>query len=383
MVTLLFCSIDGRAQNANNGNTEQKKPFFSTLRLEARADFDARSTTTLELPLQSDIISSVAHYGFQGKYFNLHMGGNLTDKFSYYFRQRIIANEGSSRFFDNTDFLYLNYQANRNFSFRFGKDALAVGGYEYDAAPIDVFFNGYYWDNFYCFQIATSAAYTTDDGNHTVRLQLANSPYVHYGGADASLFSYNLLWNGSFGHFKTLYSASVFERAPLGLLLNEGIVAYVALGNMLTFDKFNIYVDFIGQAASPHFLYETDEDYGMCYSVISRADFKLNDSWTLFAKGAYTRNTSEDELLYFHNHGINWNELTLPDQEECYGGLGVFFRPEGYRDIRFHAFIATGMHNYAGIDYGFNDRRIQVEESFVRFNAGVSWNINFLKAFKK
>ncbi len=370
MVALLFCAIDGRAQSVSDDASEQKKPFFNTLRLEARADFDARSI--LETRPPSDVENGFLHYGYQGKYFNLHMGGNLSDKFSYYFRQRIIANEGSSRFFDNTDFLYLNYQVNKNFSLRFGKDALAVGGYEYDAAPIDVFFNGYYWDNFYCFQIATSVAYTTDDGNHTLRAQLANSPYVHYGGADASLFSYNLLWNGSFGRFKTLYSASVFERAPLGLFLIEGIAAYVALGNMLTYDNFSIYVDLIAQATSWN-------NIGESYGIVSRADFKLNDDWTLFCKGAYMRNGSEDELIFFQNTGFRWNELSLPDQTEYYGGVGVFYRPEGYRDIRFHAFLAGGRHSYRSIE----NLNSNYEDSFVRANVGMSWNINFLKAFEK
>ena len=134
-------------------------PIFTQIRLEARADFDYFHNTTDVNPTAVE-----NPYGFHGRYFNMVIGGPLGEKFSYFFRQRIIASPGSVSLFDNTDFLYINYMPSKNWMIRMGKDALAVGGFEYDAPPINVLFSTHYWDNFYCFQPALAAAYKTDDG---------------------------------------------------------------------------------------------------------------------------------------------------------------------------------------------------------------------------
>ena len=93
---------------------------FSTFRLEARADFDYFNT---------DDNNIAAHErGFTGRYFNLKFGGNISEKFSYYVCQRLVANPGSNRMFDNTDFLYLGYAPNKNWMFKAGKDLLLGNG---------------------------------------------------------------------------------------------------------------------------------------------------------------------------------------------------------------------------------------------------------------
>ena len=71
-------------------DTVKKRDFeyISKLMLEARADF------FFEQPIANSytqgIVNGENQYGFVGRYFNLHMGGNLTKNLSYYFRQRIV-----------------------------------------------------------------------------------------------------------------------------------------------------------------------------------------------------------------------------------------------------------------------------------------------------
>ena len=137
---------------------------FNKFKLEVRADGEITTT------------DSTPNLGFHGKYFNFMLGGDLGGGFSYYFKQRIVANPGTVTFFDNTDFLYLDYMPNQNWRLRFGKDAMALGGFEYDASPIDVYFPTNLWRNIYCFQLAASGAYITADGNHTFIAQVSNSP---------------------------------------------------------------------------------------------------------------------------------------------------------------------------------------------------------------
>ncbi len=341
--------------------------FITKLLIDVRADFQFQQpmTNTVSDGWQNGENS----YGFVGKYFNLQMGGNIAKNFSYYFRQRIKANPGSITFFDNTDFLYLNYAINKNWSIRVGKDALAVGGFEYDASPVDVYIPGYYWDNFYCFQIAGSVAYHTNDGKNTLMLQVANSPYVFYGSAfKSSLLSYNLYWSGNFGHFKTLYSFNMFERDK-GKFMN-----YIALGNMLQFDRVNFYVDLMHHTCNPKQLFKN-------FAVISRLDVKVADQAILFAKGGYEQNLDQDEIAHYNAEGELWDCLALPGQQYAFYGLGFEFRPKKCPDLRLHGFVA----NYSICnDYVPTLQPVDVKAEYnIIANVGATWRIDFVKYFRK
>ena len=75
---------------------------FNKFKLEVRADGEYTTTDT------------TPNLGFHGKYFNFMLGGDLGGGFSYYFKQRVVADPGTVTFFDNTDFLYLDYRPNPN-----------------------------------------------------------------------------------------------------------------------------------------------------------------------------------------------------------------------------------------------------------------------------
>lgn len=338
---------------AQNDATGIEKPLIGTLRLEARADFQYTDHTYA----LNDSTWGSSPYGFRGKYFNLHMGGHIGDKFSYYFRQRIRANAGDVRFFDNTDFLYLNYQANPNWGLRFGKDALAVGGFEYDLPPIDVMFFGYYWDNYYCFQNAASVAFTTNDGNHTFRAQVAMSPYCYTGSpyGETNMLSYNILWSGNMGHWQTLWSVSLFDGG-------NRFMQNIVLGNKLEYERFNIYLDLIYRNTGSMDL--------ACYSAIAEAQYKLCGTWTLFAKGSYVNNQQHDGS----------DCLSQPGQKEIYGGMGCYFRP--IPSVRLHAFAAYYNNTWAtSVNSGMgNDNRTARD---LGCNIGVTWNIDALKILQQ
>lgn len=345
-------------------------PLFTELAFEVRADLDYHHH--MNECSNGDLQHLDDSYGFHGRYFNIDLGGNLGKKFSYYFRQRLVANPGSVNFFDNTDFLYLDYHINDNWSIRVGKEALAVGGYEYDAPPIDVIFSTYYWDNFYCFQLAAGATYASKDGKNMLRLQVGSSPYVYYGSpfGDNSLFSYNLLWNGNFGHFHTIYSFNMFQRDKMGHFLN-----YIALGNQLKYDKWSIYLDLIHRANSTRQLMKD-------FSIVCRADYNINDSWKLFAKGSYEQNLDEEEWAYYITHDREvWDCLALPGQQYFIGGIGFEYRPKSCPDVRIHGFVA----DYCTLNKWADRMSRSVNPELYNFhhdltaNVGISWNMNFLK----
>ena len=201
---------------------QEKSGFdlINKLKLEVRAD--GEYTTT----------DSTPNLGFHGKYFNLMLGGELGGGFSYYFKQRIVANEGTVTFFDNTDFLYLDYMPSQNWRFRFGKDAMALGGFEYDASPIDVYF-------------PTRA--------------------------------------GNMGHLHTLWSTSLVEY-KWNHYLNMTM-----LGTKLVYDKWDLYLDLMHHAL-------TTRDWGKNFGVVSCANYYFTDRFNIFVKGMYEQNKSSVHL---------------------------------------------------------------------------------------
>lgn len=354
------------------------KHKFTTFHLEARAalEYDYDRTMWSNTPTGYQPTGTVAqhNYGFRGDYFNFLLGGEIGDHISYFIRQRIIPHAGTVNFFDNTDFLYIQYKFNDQWSLRLGKEALYVGGFEYDAPPIDVYYYTHYWDKFACFHIGVSAAYTDKSGKNKIVFQVANSPYVKFGNNTwkSGLFSYNLFWNGNFGPFHTLYSINMMEYQR-GKFIN-----YVALGNQLKFNKWSIYVDYINRAAG-------FQDFFQDFSLVSRLDWQASPSVNLFAKGGYEQNFTN--YYYTPNYGVQPAygsasepvDMMMPtNRNYWFYGLGVEYRPRVYPDLRVHAYVANAvMHTPQNLTEIIDN--VDVKKSTLTANVGVSWRLDFMK----
>ncbi|MBR1799590.1 MAG: hypothetical protein IJ761_06845 [Bacteroidales bacterium] len=340
---LLTASAQSQTTNA---------PTIDLLLLEARAD--AEFTAGQQDPM----------WGMHGRYFNLKMGGQLSNKVGYFFRQRLRADAGSINFFDNTDFLYINYQASPQWRFRFGKDAMAVGGYEYDAPPIDEYMVSEYWNNIYCFQLAGSVAYTTPGGQHTFVAQVSQSPYINSLGLawNAGLLAYNIEWMGSIGkHVSTLWSTSMIERAryrTVGTYMN-----LTMLGTHVQFDKWDAYLDLMHHAL-------TADDWGNNLGYVARFNWRCASQWTLFFKSSFERNSSQVEY-----DSPVWIDQMVPAHSSfTKNGIGLEFKPQKVVGIRLHA--------YAGLQSCF-DHQTSTSEYSIMANAGLTWTMDFSNLINK
>ena len=76
--------------------------------------------------------------GFKGDYFLLNVSGQVTDRLTYSWRQRINQKKERSDRFDGTDWVYLDYKLDDHWSVAAGKQVAMVGGYEYDRNPVDI-----------------------------------------------------------------------------------------------------------------------------------------------------------------------------------------------------------------------------------------------------
>ena len=113
---------------ANVASAQEQKNFtIDKLSVEGRVDYD--------------YFFNENRSGLDGKFFNFEMKGSFLQDFTYRIRQRIDMTAGGSK----TDFMILSYHANKNWSLTAGKMPLAVGGWEYDLPPIDVYFASLFW----------------------------------------------------------------------------------------------------------------------------------------------------------------------------------------------------------------------------------------------
>lgn len=294
------------------------------------------------------------NFGFAGKYLKFALSGNISDKFSYAFRYRIYKDNGTpSDFFGSVDWVYLAYQINKNFSISAGKEVVAVGGYEYDKAPIDVYYWSDYWNNLDPpFQFGTSFNFHSTDGNHTLKFQVTNSPFSKQ--SLEGLFAYNLIWYGKMNWFESIYSVNFMEYEK-GNFIN-----YLALGNKFTFNWFSWELDYMNRASFKQ------DNFFADFSVVSNMNFALSDHWNLFVKGGYDQNKAQDATVL---REMAYDRYVAPGTQYAFYGAGVEFYPiKSLKNLlRVHAFV-----------YGNNAKGAQAQ--VLSFNLGIRWQ---MKVFQR
>ncbi|MBO5831708.1 MAG: carboxypeptidase-like regulatory domain-containing protein, partial [Alistipes sp.] len=151
------CNTDNSSYSAGFITMQENKGYEKSneifrLGVEARFDY-------LNQALEGNQLYDAS--GFKVRYFNLRMDGQITPKFTYSWRQRFNNINKASDFVNNTDWLHLTYKPTDNWAISAGKQVVMIGGWEYDRAPIDVYYCSEYWNNVNCFQLGASVAFTT------------------------------------------------------------------------------------------------------------------------------------------------------------------------------------------------------------------------------
>ncbi len=261
--------------------------------------------------------------GFYGRYLKLLVDGKISDKFSYSMRYRMYtAHDKPSEFFYGIDWLNVKYSACKNFNMTLGKVVVAIGGWEYDAAPVDVHFASDFWNHINPFSLGINAAVVSNNQNHTVEFQFANSPFSTK--VFDTMFTYGVRWFGNMNWFKTIYSVNFMEYER-GKFVN-----YIALGNKAVFGNFSAYLDYMNRAGST-------KNFFKDFSIISKVQYDFCDRWSVFAKGGYDQNNAQAPNIA---PDMTYDTTVLPGVERGFYGLGVEYFPIKNRrhNLRFHAF---------------------------------------------
>ena len=321
--------------------SQDKKPIVTldNLQLNTRADF------TVDYHLKND---SLAH-GFAGKYLVVALDGTISNRFSYHLRQRINAPNISfaNTFFQGTDWAYLNWNFTDNFFLSAGKQVVAIGGWEYDTNPIDIYYGTEFWNTVCCYAVGASLNYKDISGKNHMLFQVCNSPFINE--AMQSIYSYNLMWYGNFEHFKTTYSVNMIEYQP-GEFIN-----CIALGNKLQFNGVEMYLDLTHRASFEQ------KFFGQDITAIYGIGVDIGPKWIVFAKAGYDYNPAGLRHIGVYDPNVT------PSEKVDFESLGFEYYPMGSRNIRLHLCgshtCVDGSHKYQG-------------------NIGLTWKVNMLNLMK-
>lgn len=327
-----------------SANAQNDSPF--NLRFEVRADY------------QQELLSGAkddANSGFRGKYLNILLDGKISPKFSYSYRQRLNKTIKDKTFFDATDWIVLNYQPTKNWGISAGKQVVLIGGWEYDGAPIDLYFCSEFWNNISCYQFGASVTYTTNKGNDHLTVQACQSPFDT---PSTDLYAYNLFWNGKHGCYHALHSFNVseYERGKF--------VYYVVLGNRFTWGDAMLQVDLMNRGGNARELLFKD------FSVMSQFSYMVAQRVNIFARATYDK----CEMLSAQS------DMTIfPGSDLTRVGGGVEYYPlggKGDRSIRLHAVY--------GYTFGRNGNPAgALINDHTYFSIGLTWKVNVIETAKK
>lgn len=291
--------------------------------------------------------------GFEGKYLVIRVDGAITGNLSYSWRQRLNKNHNDGSFFDATDWVYLNYNINDRWSVAGGKQVVAIGGWEYDRAPIDLYGCSVFWNNIPCYQIGASATYRLT-GSDRLSFQFCESPFFRTDYRD--MYAYNLMWSGSHGLYSSLWSANLIEYAP------KRYITYLALGNRFDFGKVALELDLMNRAASRQAVFFKD------WSLMAELSYRPTAKWNLHLKGTYDRNATTT--------GADLCVLAGTKMTMLGGGLEYFPLVSSKHTLRLHAncYYSTGTNANPGD---------VMQDKTVLFDLGVKWSMNILSLKRK
>ena len=334
MLTLAVTLI---AMNAKAQNNELR------LQAETRIDYSGEF-------LKSDDTND--KMGFNGRYLNVMLSGTIDEHFSYAYRQRLNKAHANQSFFDATDWIYLTYAPTSNWQFSAGKQVVAIGGYEYDRAPIDLYFCSEYWNNIACYQFGVSATYATNSGNDKIMFQVCQSPFRIN---NEDMYAYNLMWMGSHDWYQSIWSLNLIDQGA------KDQIAYLALGNQFTFGDFRLQLDYMLRASNSQSLFKD-------YSIMGEASYTLADKVNVFGRMTYDVNNTFDAVNDF---------CVMPGTELTRFGAGVEYYPlKDNRAIRMHAAYSHTLGRNSNPDGALQDGQSM-------FTVGLKWKIDIVSLVKK
>jgi len=326
----------------------------------------AQGLTTALIELRGDAVYNgidgktvTDNTGFQGSFFNVLLQGNINDKLSFDVRHRVNRTSFNKNFFDATDKALLHYAPNEKWRFSVGKRAYAVGGFDFDTTPINLFYTSQYCIDLPCFQWGVSAAYYFNQRKDRIELEMIQSPFRAYHFDEATsnnLYGYSTRWIGSHGCVDFIHSLNFFETNP------GKFIGWIILGHRFNLGKWVIEADAINRSSLANG--NSSEWFFKNMSFIGKVKYSPIDNLTLSVKGSYDfNNTQKTDYDYLVCPGTSCGRI---------GFITEYFPLKDDDRLRLHALIYG--------DWGKNTCPLGgVTDKMIYIAAGITWRIDFLK----
>lgn len=312
-------------------------------------------TTDVRLDWQNvwnDGATDNSNSGFQGKYLLFRVDGEIIPGLTYSWRQRLNKPHKDASFFDATDWIYVDY-AWRGFNFSAGKEVVAIGGWEYDRYPVNIYSASVFWNNINCFQLGVQAGMRIGKGSQ-LTIQVAQSPF--HTSANRNMYGYNLFWNGHYGIYHALCSVNLMEY-------DRGrYISYISLGNRFDIGNVAIELDLMNRAGSHQAFLGRD------MSIVGEVAYRPHPAWRIHAKYTYDVNKS----------GTGADLCVLNGTELNMAGAGLEFYPLRKRrtSLRLHA------NCYYSWGSNANTGDVMQDKTTV-LDAGITWTMDVFGVKKK
>ena len=340
-------TLSANAQD-NNGkhNIIQEEAYTGPLNIELSTRVDYQREY-----LEKDAVKD--NCGFKGKYLMLSINGNINDKFSYTYRQRLNELHQKNSFFDGIDKMFITYQFAPKWEITAGKMGMFFGSWEYDRNPQYMYHYSEWTNHLACYKFGAYLTYNPTQNDH-IFAQFTESPFNNMNNNN-DMYAYHLAWYGNHGWFNTIYSANVLEYNP------GKFIYYLCFGHRLEFGKVAMEIDYMNRATGKDTYFFKD-----C-SLIGELQVMPNEHWNIFAKGSYSVNKT--------NNAADLCMLPGTEITQVSGGVEFFPLKNGNKDIRLHAMY--------GYNFGTNTNPNGVmKDNQHMMSVGVQWNMDLVDLVK-
>lgn len=326
----------------------QKDKVIETMSVDGRISYDYIMDREYQ-------VTSAENTGFRGKYLYFNLAGHLSKTISYVYRQRL-DELGSLPFLDGTELLSVKWDATPDIHISGGKQQVAVGGFEYNTAPIDRYNNTLFWNGFdkYQYGVAVDANLGRRDN---LMLQFVNSPIRQN---LSNIYGASLMWTGHHGFYDAIWSVNAMQQKGK-FTGNKYYYGFAAIGNKFTFmPDFYLTIDAMART------WLDNIEFGKNYTISSELSGRPIKALRVFGK--YTRDINECEAgdpIVYDNTNVNTGTFGVEYEalKNNIGGLRLY---------------ATGMYswgdNYTGTIPYFNDE--------IRIEAGMKVSLDVIGSIK-
>jgi len=267
--------------------------------------------------------------GFKGTFFNVILQGKVADKWGFDIRHRMNKASIDKNFFDATDKALIYFTPTEQWKFQLGKHSIGVGGFDYDTAPIDLYYTGQYCIDLPCFEWGASAEYYLKSQKDVFHVEMVQSPYYAFY-SKSNVYGYSLKYTGTHGIVDAIHSINFFETEP-GKFLNM-----IILGHKLNLGQWCLEADFLNKAS----LNGHSNDYFLKnVSLVGKLKYKPDQHWQISMKCSYDVNKTEANT---NTSFVDYDYL-VPSGTECgrVGGIVEYWPLMGNKKdlVRLHALV--------------------------------------------